>query len=165
MRILGIDPGLQRTGWGIVTSIGNTLQLVAFGIICPDTHRSTAERLVDIDHELEQVIDIHRPDTVAIEETFVNKNALTSLKLGQARGVAMVVPARRGLEVAEYSPNLIKKSIVGAGHADKTQILAMVRMLLPGCRALKADEADALAVAICHAHHAGTRSRIEKALA
>jgi crossover junction endodeoxyribonuclease RuvC len=162
MKILGIDPGLLRTGWGIISINGNAMRFVACGIIRPAVNQSTAFRLAEIDKNLSDVMERHKPDTAAIEETFVNRNPLSSLKLGLARGVAMVVPARFGLDVAEYPANLVKKSVVGTGHADKNQIQMMVDMLLPGQRKMTADEADALAVAICHAHHAASYARIAK---
>lgn len=157
IRILGLDPGLRRTGWGIVESAGNRLRHVAHGVILPDAKASSAARLTQIYHGLEAVLARHAPDAAAVEEIFVNKNPASTLKLGQARGVALLVPALRGIAVAEYSANLVKKSVVGAGHADKTQIAHMVRLLLPTAKIDQADAADALAVAICHAHHAATR--------
>ncbi len=154
MRILGIDPGLEHTGWGVIESAGSRISFVAAGVINTKPKDDIARRLVKIDAELGIVLEIWKPDTAAVEETFVNKNAASSLKLGQARGVALLVPARAGLNVAEYSTNLIKKSVVGNGHAAKDQIGLMVKMLLPGCGEHGSDACDALAVAICHAHHA-----------
>ena len=158
MRVLGIDPGLGHTGWGVIDQTGSKLTFVAAGIIHSDTKAEMADRLKFIHDELNKIISLHQPVEVAIEETFVNTNAKTSLKLGQARGVAMLVPALHGLPVAEYAANLIKKSVVGSGHADKTQIQMMVKMLLPNCGEVGADAADALSVAICHAHHSQTRN-------
>lgn len=152
-RILGIDPGLLRTGWGIITVQGNRLGFVAGGVIRPDAKKPLSERLCEIDRGLEAVIAEHAPHETAIEETFVNKNPASTLKLGMARGAAFLAPARAGLSVAEYSANLIKKSVVGAGHADKTQVAMMIRVLLPAAQFDMADTADALAVAITHAHH------------
>jgi len=152
MRIIGIDPGLQRTGWGIIDVTGNRLSHVAHGIVTSVATASMAARLTAIFDGLTRIIALHRPQEAAIEETFVNKNALSSLKLGQARGVALLAPSQAGLQVLEYGANLVKKSVVGAGHAEKAQVAAMVRILLPGTNA-DADAADALAVAICHAHH------------
>lgn len=154
MRVLGIDPGLERTGWGIIESEGSRLSFIAAGVIRSKPTETMAVRLCRIDRELGQILETYRPDTAAIEETFVNKNANSSLKLGQARGVAILAPARCGLEVAEYAANTVKKSVVGAGHAAKDQIGMMIKVLLPTSGDLAADAADALAVAICHAHHA-----------
>ncbi|HEV2676619.1 MAG TPA: crossover junction endodeoxyribonuclease RuvC [Aliidongia sp.] len=156
-RLLGLDPGLRRTGWGIVDMAGHHLRYVASGVVTSDETRDMADRLVELLTGINRVLDEWKPDEAAVEETFVNKNPASTLKLGQARGVAMLAPALRGLQVAEYSPNLIKKTVVGAGHADKAQIQMMVRRLLPGSSVTQADAADALAVAICHAHHAQTR--------
>ncbi len=152
-RILGIDPGLLRTGWGIISIEGNRLGFVAGGVIRPDAKLPLSQRLGAIDSGLEAVIAAHAPHETAIEETFVNKNPASTLKLGMARGAAFLAPARAGLSVAEYSANLIKKSVVGAGHADKGQVGMMVKVLLPTARFDLADTADALAVAITHAHH------------
>ncbi len=165
MRILGIDPGLQKTGWGIIESEGNALRYIACGLIKTNTADSLPERLKQIDEELSLIVSQWKPDSAAVEETFVNKNPASALKLGQARGVALVVPARNGVPVAEYGANLVKKSIVGAGHAAKEQMGMMIRVLLPACGNPGEDEADALAVAICHAHHAHSAKRLEKALA
>jgi len=158
MLILGIDPGLQKTGWGIIYSAGHMLQFKACGLIKTNPGDDLALRLAVLHAGLKAVIDLHRPDTAAVEETFVNKNPASALKLGQARGVVLAVPALCGLDVAEYSANKIKKCVVGAGHASKDQIALMVRTLLPGLRKenggqIGADEADALAVAITHAHY------------
>jgi crossover junction endodeoxyribonuclease RuvC len=157
VRIIGLDPGLRRTGWGVVEYEGNRLRHVANGVIATEQAGSTARRLTQIFRGIEEAFDLHAPDAAAVEEIFVNKNPGSTLKLGQARGVAMLVPAMRGIAVAEYAANLVKKSLVGAGHAEKAQVVHMVRLLLPGAGALAPDAADALAVAICHAHHAGTR--------
>ncbi len=165
MRILGIDPGLQKTGWGIIESEGNALRFIACGLIKTNTAETLPERLTQIDNELSLIVSQWTPDSAAVEETFVNKNPASALKLGQARGVALVVPARNGVPVAEYGANLVKKSIVGAGHAAKEQMGMMIRVLLPACGNPGEDEADALAVAICHAHHAHSAKRLEKALA
>lgn len=164
MRILGIDPGLEHTGWGIIESAGSRISFVAAGVINTSPKSPIPARLVKIDDELQKVLNIWKPDAAAVEETFVNKNAASSLKLGQARGIALLVPARAGLEVAEYATNLIKKSVVGTGHAAKDQIGLMVRMLLPGCGEHGSDACDALAVAICHAHHAQSNHMIRNAL-
>ena len=159
MRLLGLDPGLRRTGWGVITAAGNRLVYVAGGVIEVNPGPSLAERLSALYRGLVDVLDRHAPDAAAVEETFVNKNPASTLKLGVARGVALLAPAERGLPVHEYSANLIKKSVVGVGHADKAQVQMMVRRLLPGCLFTSADAADALAVAICHAHHAATLAR------
>lgn len=153
-RILGIDPGLNKTGWGIIESEGNSLRYVACGVIKTDASALVPERLRVIDETLTDIVARFSPEEAAIEETFVNRNPASALKLGLARGVAMVVPARAGLPVAEYAANKVKKSVVGAGHAAKGQIGAMIRILLPACadNAPGEDEADALAVAVCHAH-------------
>lgn len=152
-RILGIDPGLQKCGWGVIESEGNRLRFIASGLIKTAASDPLGARLAHIHQQLHKAVETFSPDTAAIEETFVNKNPASALKLGQARGVAMAVPALHGLHVAEYSPNKIKKSVVGAGHADKNQIGAMIQILLPTCGQITADEADALAVAITHAHY------------
>lgn len=153
-RILGIDPGLQRCGWGVIDYSGNTLSFVAGGCIKPPTKGTMAERLGQIDEGLSKVIAEWKPTEAAIEETFVNANAASALKLGMARGAAFIAPARAGLTVGEYAANAVKKAVVGAGHADKTQIQMMVKVLLPKATFEIADTADALAVAICHAHTA-----------
>ncbi|MCW5773756.1 MAG: crossover junction endodeoxyribonuclease RuvC [Rhodospirillaceae bacterium] len=157
MRIVGLDPGLRRTGWGVVEAEGNRLRHVAHGIVATDARATTAGRLAQIFRGVDAVFEAHAPEQAAVEEVFVNKNAGSTLKLGQARGVALLVPAMRGVAVAEYAANLVKKSIVGAGHAEKNQVIHMVRLLLPSAGAVEPDAADALAVAICHVHHAGTR--------
>jgi crossover junction endodeoxyribonuclease RuvC len=159
MRLIGLDPGLRNTGWGIIESSGSRLRYVADGAVHTDSDRPLAERLVQLHEGLTAVIAAYRPVAAAVEETFVNKNPTSTLKLGLARGVALLVPALAGLAVAEYPANLVKKSVVGAGHAGKEQVQAMVRILLPGCLTETADAADALAVAICHAHHAETAAR------
>lgn len=160
MRILGIDPGLQKTGWGIIRFDSNRLQFVACGTIQTNPADTTAQRLAEISIALEKIIQDWTPDEAAIEETFVNRNPASALKLGVARGAAMVTPARLGLAVAEYPANLVKKSVVGTGHAAKDQVGLMVRTLLPGAGKMGADAADALAIAICHAHHASSRKRM-----
>ncbi|HSK41965.1 MAG TPA: crossover junction endodeoxyribonuclease RuvC [Arenibaculum sp.] len=156
VRVLGLDPGLRHTGWGVVDVAGNRLGHVADGAIHSVDGLSLADRLVQLHDGLAAVIERWRPDEAAVEETFVNKNAASTLKLGMARGVVLMVPARAGLSVAEYPSSLVKKSVVGTGRADKDQVQAMIRMLLPGAEIVTADAADALAVAICHAHHAQT---------
>ncbi len=158
IRILGIDPGLRRTGWGVVEAAGSRLVFVACGVIQPDDTLALAHRLAALHHALAGIIAAHRPDEAAVEETFVNVNPASTLKLGQARGVALLAPAQAGLPVGEYAANLVKKSVVGAGHADKRQIQAMIRVLLPAASTTSADAADALAVAITHAHHRAVRA-------
>ncbi len=156
VRIIGIDPGLQRTGWGVVDVTGNRLSFVACGTITSTAKDDLASRLVELHDGLTAVIEAHGPDEAAVEHTFVNTNPTATLKLGQARGVALLVPAKHGLAVAEYAPNAVKKAIVGAGHAEKEQIQHMVRILLPKAVWKGADAADALAIAICHAHNRQT---------
>ena len=158
MRVLGLDPGLRHTGWGVIDVDGNRLTHVADGVASAPTDLPIGERLVVLFRQLGEVLERFRPDEAAVEETFVNRNPASTLKLGVARGVVLLAPAERGVPVAEYSTNLVKKSVVGAGHAEKAQVQLMVRRLLPGCAVVKADAADALAVAICHAHHAATMS-------
>lgn len=166
MKILGIDPGLQKTGWGIIEADGNALHYIACGLIKTDSDLSLAERLCQIDEGMQAVLNLYKPDEAAIEETFMNNNAASAIKLGAARGVAMVVPARAGIMVHEYAANLIKKSVVGNGHATKDQMEMMVRTLIPAVgRGLGADEADAIAIAICHAHHASSRNRFAQIMA
>jgi len=159
MRIFGIDPGLQRTGWGVIDVSGSRLIHVSHGVIQTKPSEPTPARLHMIFEELTKMLTLWQPVTAAIEETFVNKNPASALKLGLARGVGMMAPARFGVEVAEYPANLVKKSVVGAGHADKTQVQAMIKVLLPGVEA-SSDAADALAVAICHAHHGMTKQKL-----
>jgi crossover junction endodeoxyribonuclease RuvC len=153
IRIIGIDPGLRRTGWGIIESDGVRLAYVASGLITSDSDDDLAYRLRELYEGISGVIGSFKPAEAAVEETFVNENARATLKLGQARGMALLAPAMKGLRVAEYPPNLIKKTVVGAGHADKKQIQVMVGFLLPKAKFESADEADALAIAICHANH------------
>ncbi len=153
IRIIGIDPGLRRTGWGIIESDGVRLSYVASGLITSDADDDLAYRLRSLFEGITSVLVAWSPAEAAVEETFVNENAKATLKLGQARGMALLAPALKGLRVGEYPPNLIKKTVVGAGHADKKQIQMMVAMLLPKAKFESADEADALAIAICHANH------------
>jgi crossover junction endodeoxyribonuclease RuvC len=164
MRILGLDPGLRNTGWGIIDVIDNRLRHVADGVVKSDSTLSLAERLVQLHDGVNAVITQWAPEEAAVEETFVNKNPESTLKLGQARGVVLLAPARAGLPVGEYSAALVKQSVVGTGRAAKEQVGMMVRTLLPGCFAATADAADALAVAICHAHHRSTQRRLAGAL-
>jgi len=163
MRLIGLDPGLRLTGWGVIDVEGNRLRHVAHGVVKVSAAGTLAERLRDLFDGVADVVAAHKPFEAAVEETFVNVNPGSTLKLGQARGVVMLAPARAGLAVYEYAANLVKKSVTGTGHADKHQIAMMVGRLLPGVDAT-ADAADALAVAICHAHHRATARRVEAAL-
>ena len=153
IRILGIDPGLRRTGWGVVEIAGNRLAFIGCGSVTTNDRDALAARLLAIHDGLLLILDQYRPDEAAVEATFVNKDATATLKLGQARGIAMVVPAKAGVPVAEYAPNLVKKSIVGVGHGDKAQVRMMVGVLLPKANPHTDDAADALAIAVTHAHH------------
>ncbi len=153
VRIIGIDPGLRRCGWGVIEASGNRLGFIACGALTPPTDLALADRLAQLFTGISDLVRRFAPHEAAVEETFVNQGARSALQLGQARGVALMTPAFMGLPVAEYAANLIKKSVVGAGHAEKTQIQAMVKILLPQADLTSADAADALAVAICHAHH------------
>ena len=165
MRVIGIDPGLRNLGWGVIESRGSRLSHVANGV-CRTPKAELATRLLDLHTQLTQVIEAYEPDQAAVEQTFVNKDGAGTLKLGQARGIAVLVPAQFGLQVGEYAPNSVKKTVVGVGHADKTQVDHMVRLQLPGCNPEGPDAADALAIAICHAFHlqsAGAMSRAVKA--
>ena len=158
IRILGIDPGLRKTGWGLIVCEGSKLSFVGCGCIESDGAAGLPERLRQLHDGLTRVVASTAPDEVAVEETFVNRDPQSTLKLGQARGIALVVPVLAGLSVAEYATNLVKKTVVGVGHADKKQIQMMVRVLLPKAETKSADAADALAVAICHAQHRGMRT-------
>lgn len=159
LLILGVDPGLNRCGWGLVASNGSRLSHVAHGVIKPPPHQQLASRLHDVFGGLCAVIERYSPQEAAVEETFVNSNARAALALGQARGVALAAAARAGLVVAEYAPATIKKAVVGSGAADKTQVAFMVQRLLPAAGAVSADAADALGIALCHAAHGGFRRR------
>ncbi|MFC4170233.1 crossover junction endodeoxyribonuclease RuvC [Teichococcus aestuarii] len=162
VRLLGLDPGLQHTGWGVVESSGNRLRHIADGVISTTTELSLAERLCQIHRALNALMDLWRPEEAAVEHTYVNKNPGAALKLGQARGVVLLAPAMAGLKVAEYQAMEVKRAVVGTGHADKTQVADMVRRLLPGATLRRADASDALAVAICHAHHRSTNLVLAK---
>jgi crossover junction endodeoxyribonuclease RuvC len=153
VRILGIDPGLRRTGWGVIEVDGNRLAYVGCGLVEPPENMPLANRLLAIHEGLAAVLADFRPVEAAVEQTFVNKDGVATLKLGQARGVAMLAPAMFGISVSEYAPNQVKKTVVGAGHADKNQVLVMLKILLPKAEPKSADAADALAVAVTHAHH------------
>ncbi|MER2507915.1 crossover junction endodeoxyribonuclease RuvC [Amaricoccus sp.] len=163
MRVIGIDPGLRRTGWGIVDVEGTRLRHVANGV-CQSEGIELAARLRSLHDQLTLVLGHWRPDTAAVEQTFVNKDAAGTLKLGQARGIALLVPALFGLAVAEYAPNAVKKVVVGVGHAEKRQVEHMVRLQLPGVALAGMDATDALAIALCHAHHARFASRLGAAI-
>ena len=153
IRIIGIDPGLRRTGWGVIAVEGNRLAFLGCGSVATEDKAALAARLLSIHEGLTRVVAAHAPDEAAVEATFVNRDAAATLKLGQARGIAMLVPAIAGLVVAEYAPNLVKKTIVGAGHCEKIQIRLMVKVLLPKADPQSEDAADALAIAVTHAHH------------
>lgn len=155
MRILGIDPGLRAMGWGVIESRGSRLSHVANGV-CRSVGDDLAARLLSLHRQLTAVIGQYAPDQAAIEQTFVNKDGVATLKLGQARGVALLTLAKSGLSIGEYAPNRVKKTVVGVGHAEKQQVMHMVRLQLPGCDPEGSDAADALAIAICHAHYGGT---------
>jgi crossover junction endodeoxyribonuclease RuvC len=159
IRILGVDPGLRNTGWGVIEVLGTRLAYVSCGSIRTDAAGSLAERLALIHRALVRLVEDQRPGEAAVEETFVNRDPQSTLKLGQARGVALAALAMQGLPVAEYAANLIKKTVVGVGHAEKAQVAMMVKTLLPSSQAPSPDAADALAVAICHAQHRAARAR------
>ncbi|GEP11043.1 crossover junction endodeoxyribonuclease RuvC [Methylobacterium gnaphalii] len=158
VRILGIDPGLRRTGWGLIVARGTRLTYLACGVVTSDGDLPLALRLRELHEGITRVVGEHAPDEVAVEETFVNKDAQATLKLGHARAIALLVPALAGLPVSEYAANLVKKTVCGSGHAEKVQIQAMVRFLLPKAEFKVADAADALAIAITHANHRGAHS-------
>jgi crossover junction endodeoxyribonuclease RuvC len=163
MILIGLDPGLQKTGWGVIEAQGNRLRHIANGTVTSAPADALAARLLQLHDGLMAVLVAHAPAAAAVEEVFVNANPQSTLKLGQARGVVLLVAARAGLPVAEYATRLVKKSVVGVGNADKRQIRAMVERLLPGCKVAGEDAADALAVAITHAHLAGTAAALHKA--
>ena len=165
IRILGLDPGLGRMGWGAIDVAGSRLNHVAHGVISTRSSEGLGLRLLALHQALTAVIVEWRPAAVAVEQAFVHKDPSAALKIGHARAVALLAAAQAGLEIAEYTPNHIKKSVVGVGHAGKEQVQAMVKRLLPACRVEQADAADALAAAIAHAHLAGTRARLLAALA
>lgn len=165
MRLIGLDPGLRTTGWGVIESEDNRLRHVAAGTVVTDDALPLAQRLLQLADGLAAVLDRYQPVEAAVEDTFLNRNPVSTLKLGQARGIALLVPARAGLPVTEYLPNLVKKTVVGSGHAAKQQVQMMIRVLLPGATVGGADAADALAVAICHAHHRQSARRFVEALA
>ncbi|HUE78695.1 MAG TPA: crossover junction endodeoxyribonuclease RuvC [Sphingomicrobium sp.] len=160
MRILGLDPGLGTTGWGLIETEGNRLSHIANGELKTKTAAPLPDRLADLAGQLEALLAEHRPGSTAVEEVFVNKNPQSTLKLGQARGVALMLAARSGLTVGEYAARLVKKAVVGTGNAEKAQVHAMVARLLPGVKIAGPDAADALAVAITHAHHLASARRM-----
>lgn len=164
MRVIGIDPGLRNMGWGVVDVQGSKLSHVGNGV-CRSKGDDLATRLLSLHMQLTEVVTRFGPDTAAVELTFVNKDGAGSLKLGQARGIALLVPAQAGLDVAEYAPNTVKKVVVGVGHAHKDQIAHMVKIQMPGVELAGPDAADALAIAMCHAHHAQFSGRLEAAVA
>ena len=165
LRIAGFDPGLSRTGWGVIESFGTKLIHIANGVVVTTTALSLGERLAALHAGICAVLVEHEPHAVAVEQAFVAKDPVAALKLGHARAIALLAAAEAGLPIAEYAPNHIKKSVVGVGHADKAQVQAMIKRLLPTAKLQAADAADALACAIAHAHLAGTQSRIAAALA
>lgn len=164
VRIIGLDPGLRHTGWGIIQSCGSKLSHVSNGVISPPQNLQFSERLSFLFSNLLKVLEEYSPDTSAVEEVFVNMNPSSTLKLGSARGVVVLAPAHYGISVGEYSTNTIKKATVGSGHADKKQIQYMIKYLLPNCGELTSDSADALAVAICHAHNNETQLKIRNSI-
>lgn len=163
MRVIGIDPGLRNLGWGVIDVFGSRLRHVANGA-CQSAGDDLAQRLLSLHVQLAAVLACHTPDCAAVEQTFVNKDAVATLKLGHARAIALLVPAQAGLQVGEYAPNAVKKTVVGVGKAAKEQVQHMVRMHLPGAPIAGPDAADALAVAICHAHHLQSAGRWQAAL-
>lgn len=165
VRILGLDPGLRRTGWGVIESDGVRISYVASGIAKSDAAHDLATRLMEIHDELQEVVKFYTPDEAAVEETFVNKDARATLKLGQARGMSLLVPALNRVPVSEYAPNKVKKTVIGSGHGDKKQIHAMLGYLLPKAKPQSDDEADALAIAICHVHNRHVRDIAAMAVA
>ncbi len=164
VRVLGLDPGLRHMGWGVIDVAGNRLTHVADGTINTNEKQDLATRLTTLHDGIMEVIRLWQPDEAAVEETLSNKNPSSTLKLGMARGIALLSAAKAGLPVEQYLPMLVKKSVVGTGHAEKEQVQHMVKMLLPGFQRSTADAADALAVAICHAHHAQTRRKVDLAV-
>ncbi|WP_333714073.1 crossover junction endodeoxyribonuclease RuvC [Yoonia sp.] len=164
MRILGIDPGLRNMGWGVIDVSGSRISHVANGV-CHSQAGDLAPRLLSLHQQLTEIFVTYRPDAAAVEQTFVNKDGVATLKLGQARAIALLVPAQAGVEIGEYAPNAVKKAVVGVGHAAKQQIEHMVKIQLPGVQLAGPDAADALAIAICHAFHAQSQNTLAAALA
>ncbi len=164
MRVIGIDPGLRNLGWGVVDVLGPKISYIADGV-CKSSTGTLAERLLELHNQLTDVINKYKPTTSAVEKTFVNKDGAGTLKLGQARGICLLAPAQAGLDVSEYAPNTIKKVVVGVGHADKKQVEHMVQMQFPGIGFTGPDSVDALAIALCHAHHAQFSGKLDAAIA
>lgn len=164
MRVIGIDPGLRNLGWGVVDVLGPKITHVGNGV-CKSSTGTLAERLLQLHNQLSSVLQNYKPTTSAVEKTFVNKDGAGTLKLGQARGICLLAPAQAGLDVAEYAPNTVKKVVVGVGHADKKQVEHMVQMQFPGVNFIGPDSVDALAVALCHAHHAQFSGKLDAAIA
>ncbi len=164
MRVLGVDPGLRNLGWGVIDMVGSRLSHVANGVCKSDSRDDLGARLLSLYEQLTDVVLRYGPEAAAVEATFVNKDGAGTLKLGQARGICMLVPAKAGIAVGEYAPNKVKKTVVGVGHADKGQIAHMVKLQLPGVDLAGPDAADALAIAICHAHHLQTGDHYAAAL-
>jgi crossover junction endodeoxyribonuclease RuvC len=161
IRILGIDPGLRHTGWGVIEAQGNAMRYLACGVIKTLSTDPLDKRLLSLSLGLQDVLEHYQPHEAAVEQTFVNRDAVATLKLGQARGIAILMPARFGIDVDEYAPNKVKKTIVGVGHADKRQVEAMVLMLLPKAKFSSSDAADALAIALCHAQYRGIKQHLK----
>ena len=164
MRVIGIDPGLRRTGWGVIEIEGNQLTHLGNGVCKSTPSKDLSDRLLEIYLQLKEAINLHKPTCAAVENTFVSKDAAGTLKLGQARGIALLVPAEAGLRVYEYAPNKVKKTVVGVGHADKAQVEHMVKMQLPGVIVNGSDAADALGIALCHAFQGKYEERVNAAL-
>ncbi|MDX1400981.1 MAG: crossover junction endodeoxyribonuclease RuvC [Kiloniellales bacterium] len=158
MRVLGLDPGLRNTGWGVIEAKGSSLRHLGNGVVRSNPKDDLAERLLALHEGIKAVMEGYRPDAAAVETTLANKNPASTLKLGMARGVALLTSASLGVEVGEYLPMIVKKAVVGTGHADKQQVQMMIKRLLPGCQISSSDAADALAVAVCHAHNLSTRN-------
>lgn len=164
MRVIGIDPGLRNMGWGVIDVAGSKISHVANGICHSSASDDLAGRLLSLFDQLTEVVSTYAPDCAAVEQTFVNKDAVATLKLGQARAVALLVPAQAGLPIGEYAPNAVKKTVVGVGHAAKQQVEHMIKLQLPGAKLAGADAVDALAIAITHSFHANTANRLATAV-
>lgn len=164
MRVMGIDPGLRNMGWGIIDVAGSRISHVANGICRSASSDDLATRLLSLFDQLTAIVETYRPDSAAVEQTFVNKDAVATLKLGQARSVALLVPARAGIPIGEYAPNAVKKTVVGVGHAAKQQVEHMIKLQLPGAKLEGPDAVDALAIAITHSYHAQNASRLTEAV-
>ncbi len=161
MRILGLDPSLSSTGWGIIEVENNRVRYLADGFIPTDTKASIPERLNVINQTLREIIELYKPDEAAIEQVFLNSNPVSTIKLGMARGVVIMTPAQFGISVTEYEPNKVKKAVVGVGKAEKGQVETMVKILLPGCKPKNNDSSDALAIALCHFQYRGSYGRLK----